>query len=128
MADRSSAVKAMRDMADSSHGCNSCSAIVLRRRKLRASVSSYAAASLMGFNVAKIIPKTGIIAGMRNSNLQWSTILGELIDNAFDAGAYLEAAGATIMHYGHSLQYRAAVTLDLIYSRRHNLRHLPATS
>src|SRR5262245_4325934 len=46
MADRSSAVKAMRDMADSSHGCNSCSAIVLRRRKLRASVSSYAAASI----------------------------------------------------------------------------------
>src|SRR5262249_53603063 len=47
MADRSSAVKAMRDMADSSHGCNSCSAIVLRRRKLRASVSSYAAASII---------------------------------------------------------------------------------
>src|SRR5262249_33160944 len=46
MADRSSAVKAMRDMADSSHGCTSCSAIVLRRRKLRASVSSYAAASI----------------------------------------------------------------------------------
>src|SRR5262249_41300590 len=49
MADRSSAVKAMRDMADSSHGCNSCSAIVLRRRKLRASVSSYAAASILLF-------------------------------------------------------------------------------
>src|SRR5262249_13219933 len=44
MADRSSAVKAMRGMACSPHGSNSCLAIVLRRSRLRATVASYAAA------------------------------------------------------------------------------------
>src|SRR5262245_44994399 len=46
MADKSSSVNAMRDMAESSHGCNSCSAVVLRRQKLRARVPSYAAAGI----------------------------------------------------------------------------------
>src|SRR5262249_49110243 len=61
MADRSSAVKAMRDMADSSHGCNSWSAIVLRRRKLRASVSSYAAASI---SIAILVQQVGSDASL----------------------------------------------------------------
>src|SRR5262245_25606014 len=46
MADRSSAVKAMRGVACSPHGSNSCLAIVLRRSRLRATVASYAAASI----------------------------------------------------------------------------------
>src|SRR5262249_54731518 len=46
MADRSSSAKAMRDMAESPHDGNSCSAVVLRRRKLRASVSGDAAAGI----------------------------------------------------------------------------------
>src|SRR5947208_16994747 len=46
MAERSSAVKVMRCMAESPHSSNSCSAIVLRKRRQRARVSSYAASSI----------------------------------------------------------------------------------
>ena len=34
-----------------------------------------------------ITPTTWMIESMRKQNLQWRTILTELIDNAFDAGA-----------------------------------------
>jgi hypothetical protein len=34
-----------------------------------------------------ISPETAILDGLQNQNLQWHVCLGELIDNAFDAGA-----------------------------------------
>ena len=37
--------------------------------------------------MASISPQTAVIEGLRQQKFQWSTILGELIDNAFDAGA-----------------------------------------
>jgi hypothetical protein len=37
--------------------------------------------------MADIGPKTGMLESMRKQSLQWHIILGELIDNAFDAGA-----------------------------------------
>lgn len=37
--------------------------------------------------MAKIEPRTGVIDSMRNQGLPWNVILGELIDNAFDASA-----------------------------------------
>src|SRR5262245_51997889 len=59
MADRSSAVKAMRGVACSPHGSNSCLAIVLRRSRLRATVASYAAESMNSPRPERLLSSAG---------------------------------------------------------------------